>query len=616
MKDHGDFRGLCNVLAVMRDQFPEFEGLCGGREVNGRESGHSDKDLDCQEKAARAMVNRLRVNVTSSLDILWSLEGEGALRRQLVSLLVDNTAVFEHRALAMAQELRAFLDGHGRPPSGNPQKGAVERRLGIWLSNQRRVKRKALGLGTSNFAYYASVDGLLSDWLGQGWWEDRPSKALRRAREFEVFMGQNEGRIPRSCGDKEERRLAIWFNNQRKAKRKLSSTFNDAVDDILKRLLGDGWCSKWDSEANARKRVHELKVFMEKHEDRLPSSYARAVDEQRLGRWLFQQKLVKRKALGIKVITAHSYYESVDKSLTALLGEGWWKEQDAETTAREKALDFKAYLDEHKGQRPSSNTAAKGSREKKLGAWFDGVRTTKRNALRSPGHKPFYKSVDAILTGCLGDKWWGDREDNALDQVLNLKIFQEKNQRLPSIAKSSVGSEEYRLGCWLRNQWTKKRKAIEENKIYPYRRVDEALTKFLGKEWWFPRRSCNRSASSPPTKKARRSPSTKTDPREALNKLSREELIERLAKHQAQQQQRGKFPADVREHDEDKQWCNARFVEAAAAAAQKGYVVFLDSPALTTTLKLLEAGVPLDRMLVPQFDAEEYVQVSGARGPP
>jgi hypothetical protein len=682
MKKDGDFRGLCNVLAVMRDHFPDF--------VSCRQRGSSG-DMENEESVPTSL--KLRIQVDPSMEIMWSIEGDGDLKRKLIGD-VEVIRSREQMQVDKAHRLLLYVDQFGMPYAKSDNE--TERKWGQffnWLQRLNRDDRGGLKFGR----LYPATRELMVNRFGPSWyekdrekeqsqWVDRyidyyrnyghPSQKsglkktteghklacrrsdmmkrqekwtllypflhqrlkevipdffdqrklignallVKRATELKLFV-ENGGR-PALVAKKRrkntilssEKEQASWSNWLQKLRgldglpvevssilRNIPGLVYDSDDGILKNFR---WDTSSSLEKSALQKMQELEKYVAVH-GRLPTVSSENKTTRALGKWLDGMRGKKRGYAN------GTLYPSVEQRLVKLLGEDWHnvdairekkslvREEQSLATARELQSFFieKQHLPQN---------GSKDKREKQLARWFG----CQKQAKNGRGSWSCYDSVDRLLSSFLGDDWYKTldedaREKKAVATARELQRFFNDKQQLPK--NNSNDKHEKQLASWFGGQKQAKNGRCG---MICYESVDRLLASFLGDKWHVTRtkrKSSDASSvaltSSSSTVRLVKRPCLAVNPAAKLAGLSREELIQRLTKHQ--QRVRGKYPAEAREDDADKLWCNTKFVEAASASSD-GLVVFLDSPALYTTRRLIDAGISLDRMVCPQLDADEY----------
>lgn len=179
---------------------------------------------------------------------------------------------------ANLSSLAAFVAERGRLP--NLRAGdAQERRLGIWLNNQREHHRK----GALRPNRKASLDARLP-----GWDAGSSVSFLRYLACVESFVAQH-GRLPaQSTKVPSENRLGQWLNRQSQRDRKGSlPTDLKALLDARLPGWGKGLGDRW--EAN----LTRVAIFVDRH-DRLPNQRGSDADERHLAVWLANQRRYER----------------------------------------------------------------------------------------------------------------------------------------------------------------------------------------------------------------------------------------------------------------------------------------------------------------------------------
>jgi len=259
------------------------------------------------------------------------------------------------------EHVEAFIKSNKGLPSAT-SKDARERKLGIWLRNQRAIDRRGkLSLGRKE-----KLDEILAArHTREAIWDENHEQVA-------AFIKRN-GRAPSTCAkDASERSLGMWLSNQRALDRRneLAAGRKERLSEIpAARHIRE---AIWDEN-------HEQVVAFIKMSRRRPSAGAKDVRERKLGVWLCSQRLLDRQnklAAGRK------------KRLDGILAMQYHSREVIWDENQEQVVDFI----KGNGRRPS--TCAKDARERKLGVWLNNQRALNRQGTLAAERK---KKLDEIL---------------------------------------------------------------------------------------------------------------------------------------------------------------------------------------------------------------------------
>ena len=248
----------------------------------------------------------------------------------------------------------------------------------------------------------------------------------------------------------------------------------------------------------ALKKALEFKKFLEERGRKpvkiLQSKERREIaseeqkEEHNLAQWLQTMKHAK-KGRGTRAL-----YSFVEKILIETLGEDWYDGREGEAIKR--ALDFKRFFEE-KGRKPAlvlsnktkekrENATEEQKGEHILASWFSEIKRAKKGKSTQVLHP----SVEKILIELLGEKWYDDREEIALNRALEFKDFFEREWRKQSkILQTKKRREEateeqkreHSLAQWIQ---TMKHSKIGKGWGILYPSVEEILIETLGEDWY------------------------------------------------------------------------------------------------------------------------------------
>lgn len=190
-------------------------------------------------------------------------------------------------------------------------------------------------------------------------------------------------------------------------------------------------------------------------------------------------------------------YPSIEKVLSELLGETWYKNDKLEEHAIKRVLEYKAFYEE-KQQKPSrilqgkkkeqKGDATNEQHEHELAVWCGRMKKAKIK----PDNKScvLYPCVEEILIELLGETWYENinLEEHAIKRALEYKTFYEEKQRKPlSILQGKTKEQkgnatkeqiyEHQLALWFSNM----KRGNSNNTLYPS--IEKILIELLGKNW-------------------------------------------------------------------------------------------------------------------------------------
>jgi len=232
-------------------------------------------------------------------------------------------------------------------------------------------------------------------------------------------------KAPSACSkDKEEKRAGQWQNNQRTAKKTMSS------ERVATLEATPGW--EWDSDTWEEQLEHWKTVYT--RIQKAPSACSKDKEEKRAGQWRSNQRKAKKTMSAERVAT-----------LEATPGWEWGTEREETYTWEEQLEHWKTvYAKIQKA--PSSKS--KDKEEKRAGQW---------QSHRRKANKTMSAERITALEATPGWKWGTEREETYTweEQLAHWKTVYARIQKSPS--QHSKDKEEKRAGQWQSHQRTAKK---------------------------------------------------------------------------------------------------------------------------------------------------------------
>ena len=258
-------------------------------------------------------------------------------------------------------------------------------------------------------------------------------------------------------------------------------------------------------EEMAIKRALEYKAFYEefgrkptcvignKKKEHITNASYEQKHEQRLSQWFYDIKKFKK---GKRIL-----YPSVEKIMIELLGEKWYENINLEENAIKKALEYKTFYEENKRKpvlilcsktkEQKENATDEQKHEHKLATWFSNMKKAKKHRSTTV----LYPSIEKILIELLGEMWYDDLKENAIQRALEFKRFYEENKRPPSqilVGKTKEQKEnatdeqkhEHKLATWFSNMKKAKKNMYVKGSMKLYPTVEKTLIELLGETWY------------------------------------------------------------------------------------------------------------------------------------
>jgi superfamily II DNA or RNA helicase len=154
------------------------------------------------------------------------------------------------------------------------------------------------------------------------------------------------------------------------------------------------------------------------------------------------------------------------------------KSDQLEEMAIKRALDFKAFYEEH-GRKPSGviqrTTTEQQKHERILMVWFNNIKQAKHGK----SSHILYLSIEKILIDLLGERWYENNnlEEIAIKKALNYKAFYEEYRRKPL---KNIQHEQ-KLAWWFHNI---KQAKLGRSKSKIYKPVENILIGLFGQMWY------------------------------------------------------------------------------------------------------------------------------------
>jgi hypothetical protein len=265
--------------------------------------------------------------------------------------------------------------------------------------------------------------------------ETLEERALRRAREYVEWVGENGGKLPSSTSkDIYAKQLGIWLCNMRQAangngKRTLYPSVKAYLDEHL-----PGWDDS--QEDKALKTAKDYVKWPITRDGILPKNYSKDATEKQLVEWIGNMRRAT-KGKGKSTL-----YPSVKAYLDEHLP-GW--DNPLEYAALEKAKEYVKWPSTHDGILPKQHS--KDAIEKQLSQWMCSMRL----ADKGKGKSTLYPSVKAYLDKHLPG-WDDSLEDAALKTAKEyVKWPNTHDGRLPKqYSKDATEKQLVRWMCHMR----------------------------------------------------------------------------------------------------------------------------------------------------------------------
>ena len=252
-----------------------------------------------------------------------------------------------------------------------------------------------------------------------------------------IAMYEKLGQCPsQGSKDLEERRVAVWQNNTRRAKKKMS------VERITTLEAIPGW--EWGAE---REETYTQEEQLQHWKDvytriqKAPSQSSKDKEEKRAGQWQSNMRATRKKgAMSAERITI----------LEAIPGWEWGMEREEIYTWEEQLQHWKTV---YTRIQKAPSKISKDPEEKRAGSWQNNMRAAKKKM-------PVERIT--VLEAIPGWKWGAEREETYTweEQLQHWKTVYTRIQKAPS--QSSKDKEEKRAGQWQHNMRAAKKRMSAE----------------------------------------------------------------------------------------------------------------------------------------------------------
>lgn len=354
--------------------------------------------------------------------------------------------------------------------------------------------------------------------FGEKWYENqREVIAMKKAMNFKLFYITHERKPslvlagkPKDeknkapISKKEEHALATWFTVIKKTFKKKRFIYPSILV-LLEQLLGKSWYEKDNLEELSLMKANSFKYFYTTY-NRIPSYVLQGKSkdektesqkqEDELAIWYGHMKCIKR---GMN--TRGNLYSSVEDIFINLLGETWYKKEEKEQKALQKANDFKKFYTTY-NRIPSSVLGGKSKDEKEkateneklehdLATWFGDMKKSKKTV--KGRNRTLYSCVEDVLNKLLGNKWYvNSLEPNSLLRAKAYIHFHATYDRKPCLKlqgkskdkkekASDNEKQEHELANWFGHIKNSKN---GKGTCVLYESVEKMLIEKFGHDWF------------------------------------------------------------------------------------------------------------------------------------
>lgn len=365
---------------------------------------------------------RLNINACEEFKVLWDFTNdslETIMNKAVTTAYIQSTikVVKDKGAMTTAIKFVNWVKENGRFPQKR-SKDEEERKLGIWLNNQRQGSRKK----NCNTPVKVYLDENLPGWLNS-----KEQQAMEQAVRV-VKWKRERGEFPNKYSkNKEEKFLGKWLSAQKMAlKGKGTYTTYPSVINYL-----NTECPEWTDtlEKISMDRAIEFVEWVNEH-GKFPSSTSKDAIERKMGTWLCGQKQ------SLKDNSTAVCYPSVQKYLNDNTPD--WSLSLEEKTMK-IAIQLVEFFTKHR-RLPKINSIDVD--ESSLARWVG----YQKQALKGNVGVSYPSVVSYLDTEIPG---WSD--DSILKIAMKKTVFLvewvNKHKRLPDI--TSKDASEHQAGQWL-----------------------------------------------------------------------------------------------------------------------------------------------------------------------
>ena len=221
-------------------------------------------------------------------------------------------------ACERCQQLINFINDHGRNPSKESQ-NIDEKKLGIWLSNMRKAKKD----GQNGSKFYTVLEQMAIDAGFHNLFDttDLETIACEICQQLINFINEHGKNPGRNSKNKDERKLAQWLDDMRKAKKgNCSRVFYDSVEWMTRDAGFPNIFNNIDKEQNAIDMCNKVIEFVNEH-GHYPT-YRYSSNEYNIGKWLSNMRNNNRH----KTILYPVLYQMVKKAKLPNMFNSNWKD--------------------------------------------------------------------------------------------------------------------------------------------------------------------------------------------------------------------------------------------------------------------------------------------------
>jgi superfamily II DNA or RNA helicase len=296
-----------------------------------------------------------------------------------------------------------------------------EYRLTGWMSNRKNIKR-GKGMGR----LYPSVEKLLIETFGEGWWEKEnlEKTQMEKANEYITWVTQHNRHPRKRLASKRksdiitdeqriEHQYSAWFDQTQQSKKGgRSKLLYASVDQRLTEVFGEEWYKTRDSEGNLLKQANDYISWVNRN-NRYPVKCLQSntqkesgTEEQKIedkyAQWMGDVKKSIWKKGGRK-----SIYPSVVKLLNEELGEEWC--YTLEQYQLKQANDYIAWVNINSRYPVNciqSKKRKKSATEEQKIEYYHALRMVYfKQTKKGKGKGILYPSVEQRLVEAFGPEW-------------------------------------------------------------------------------------------------------------------------------------------------------------------------------------------------------------------
>ena len=419
------------ALRMVRESTPAWEEMYGRAVAHRERHGH----LSPERKNERELCDWLIRQRKRYRDGV--LMPQRAARLEQIGIAWTPSDEQWARGLAV---VRSFHQAHGHLNAPQPLVwGDPPFALGVWLSTARQNRKK----GVLSAARIADLDALGMDWTpAQSAW----TRSLQIARAYHAEHGHLTPPNQLEWGDPPIA-LGRWVSRQRSARDagKLTAQQIAQLDEL---------CIAWNgpSDKHWAARIRELRAYLREHDGAAPTEEHAAG----LTHWLTSQRKHDR---------AGTLAPERSAQLQQILGSGWTGTPAADDAWTIRFEQFRAFLDEHDGAKPTEEA------NQDLYRWLGGQKNRHRNR---GGLRPEREAALAELLGA----GWADGTAASAEEAWSQQLEQLREHLAAHNGAPPNTTTDPDLAKWLARQ---QRHQAERGGLRPERAA--LLEEVLGPDW-------------------------------------------------------------------------------------------------------------------------------------